>query len=206
MRQLEWIDSSKESKHRVLLWSAGVAFVLEAIIVTATGWEEHWLSHPPKPGQDENRFIEAQIYQAPQERPHLVEEKKTASPPAQKEAAISVKPGSGKANPSPTPFDAENKTESGPKSMPNHGPVVVFSPAPVIPSYLQDKNLKTTVIIDFYISAQGVTTPRLVGSSGNEELDAIALGAAKRWQFRPAEKDHKAIDSKTRLRINFEVE
>jgi TonB family protein len=51
----------------------------------------------------------------------------------------------------------------------------------------------------------GVVTPRLLSSSGNEELDVIALNTSRQWQFRPAESDHVAIDSKVRLRILFEV-
>jgi len=75
----------------------------------------------------------------------------------------------------------------------------------LIPSYLQDQNFKTSVVIDFFVSALGSVTPKLVGSSGNEELDALALNTAKKWQFRAAEKDHHTIDSKVRLRIIFEV-
>lgn len=75
----------------------------------------------------------------------------------------------------------------------------------MIPAYLQNQELKTSVVIDFFINSQGGVTPRLVGSSGNEELDAIAIEAVKKWQFRPAENDHHAIDSKVRLRIVFEV-
>jgi TonB family protein len=60
-------------------------------------------------------------------------------------------------------------------------------------------------VIEFLITASGGVTPRLLRSSGNDELDAIALTTVKKWQFRPAEQDHKAIDSKIRLRIVFEV-
>jgi TonB family protein len=61
-------------------------------------------------------------------------------------------------------------------------------------------------VIDFFVDSQGESTPRLVGSSGNEELDAITLATVKKWQFRPAEQDGKPIDAKTRLRVEFEVQ
>ena len=87
-----------------------------------------------------------------------------------------------------------------------HGPVALYAPPPQIPVYLQDQDIKTHVIIDFLVNQQGGTNPRLVSSSGNEELDAIALETAKKWIFRPAEKDGKKIESKVRLRIIFVVQ
>ena len=95
--------------------------------------------------------------------------------------------------------------ESSPDLGPTHGPVAFYTPAPVIPAYLRNQNLKTSVVIEFLITAQGVVAPRLLDSSGNDELDAIALRTAAQWQFKPAAKDNVPVDSKTRLRILFEV-
>jgi len=61
-------------------------------------------------------------------------------------------------------------------------------------------------VIEFLITAQGEVTPRLLDSSGNDELDAIAIDTVKKWQFKPAAQDNVPIDSKTRLRILFEVD
>ena len=143
----------------------------------------------------------------PKEEAHLTEEKHAATPaPPQHEAAISKNPNQGrKSKPNENPFPEQNQTKEGPPMAPTHGPVALFAPPPQIPSYLQNQNLKASAVIDFLITAQGGVTPRLVGSTGNEELDAIALAAARNWQFRPAEKDHKPVDSKVRLRIVFEV-
>lgn len=99
----------------------------------------------------------------------------------------------------------QNQVDAGPDLGPTHGPVALYAPAPVIPAYLRDQNLKTNVVIEFLVTAQGGVTPRLLSSSGNEELDAIALKTASKWQFKPAAKDNVPIDSKTRLRILFEV-
>ncbi len=101
--------------------------------------------------------------------------------------------------------EQQNQVDAGPALGPTHGPVAFYAPAPVIPVYLRDQNLKTNVVIEFLITAQGGVTPRLLDSSGNDELDAIALKTASKWQFKPAAKDNVPIDSKTRLRILFEV-
>ena len=204
-KSLKWV-SSDPSPPKILFKCALVAFVLEALAITLIGWHEHWLAHPQKSNTaDETRFIEAQVFQIPKES-HLVEEQKKTSVVKKIEPTLSRVP---QDKPSKAPSGPaqpeENQTESGPKMAPSHGPVAIFAPPPVIPSYLQYKDLKTHVIIDFFVTNQGSATPKLVGSSGDEELDALALEAVKKWQFRPAEQDHKPVDSKVRLRILFEV-
>jgi TonB family protein len=105
----------------------------------------------------------------------------------------------------PKTNEPQNQVEAGPALGTTHGPVAYYAPEPVIPNYLRDQNLKTSVVIEFLITAQGGVTPRLLDSSGNDELDAIALKTASKWQFKPAAKDNVPVDSKTRLRILFEV-
>jgi TonB family protein len=105
----------------------------------------------------------------------------------------------------PKTSEPHNQVEAGPSLGPTHGPVAFYAPRPEIPSYLRDQNLKTSVVIEFLITAQGGVTPRLLDSSGNDELDAIALKTASKWEFKPAAKDNVPVDSKTRLRILFEV-
>jgi TonB family protein len=194
---------------RVLLNSAIAAFLLESILIIAVGWREHWIAHPQKTtGLDESKFVEAQIFEAPKITPQLTEESKSAAPKAiRAEPTLSKVPGKGKtASPENSPLEEEqNITTEGKKIAPTHGPVVAYAPHPVIPPHLQETDFKTHVVIDFLVNAQGVAVPRLVSSSGNEELDAIAISTVRKWQFRPAEKDHKPIDSKIRLRIVFEV-
>ncbi len=85
------------------------------------------------------------------------------------------------------------------------GDLPVSSPAPVIPNHLRDQKLKTSVVIEFLITAQGQVTPRLLDSSGNDELDVIAFKTDSLWKFKPAAQDNVPIDPKTRLRILFEV-
>ena len=99
----------------------------------------------------------------------------------------------------------QNQVNSCPDLGPTPGPVAFYAPAPVIPTYLRNQNLKTSVVIEFLITAQAAVTPRLLESSGNDELDAIALKCASKWQFKPAAQDNVPVDSKTRLSILFEV-
>lgn len=188
---------------KVLWVSAGVALVLEFVILTVVGWEQNWMPKPTAPGEAV-KFIEAQVYQPPKLE-HLIEPEKTVAP-VKREATLSKVPDKGReAKPDEKQVQDQNQTQGGPILGATHGPVVVFSPSPVIPPYLQNQDLHASVVIDFYVTAQGETTPRLVNSSGNQELDAIAISAAKKWRFKPAEKDHQVIDAKARLRILFEV-
>lgn len=206
MRTLEWVTEDR-STHKILIKSAGAALFVLILILIGIGYQNHWLAHPGAPRvMDESRFIEAEMVQIPEEA-RLVEKSKPAAAPARPEVTLSKTPGKGKSAPEgQTQLEEENQTESGPPPVARtHGPVAVYSPPPVIPTYLQNQEFKTHVVIDFYVTAEGVATPRLVGGSGNEELDAIALSAAKKWQFRPAEEEGKPIDSKVRLRIVFEV-
>lgn len=190
-----------------ILWKCALtAFFLEASILTLVGWHEHWLAHPHSTELDTTQFVDAQIFEIPEEA-HLVEEKKVAPVVKTKaEVALSTTPSLRKTSSIPQKsIEEENKTEQGTNSPPNHGAIAVYRPSPVIPPYLQNREFKTSVTIDFYINSKGGVTPRLVGPSGSEELDAIAIDTVKSWIFRPAEKDHKAIDTKQRIKIIFEV-
>ena len=55
----------------------------------------------------------------------------------------------------------------------------------------------------FTISATGLVSVKMVSSTGNATLDALALDAARRWTFRPATVDGKPVDSFRRLAIEF---
>lgn len=103
------------------------------------------------------------------------------------------------------PKPEQNQVEAGPDLGPTHGPVALYSPQPVIPAYLRGQNLKMSVVIEFLITAEGGVTCRLLESSGSDDLDALSLETAEKWRFKPAAQDNVPIDSKTRLRILFEV-
>jgi TonB family protein len=211
MSSFLWGEGPQSNKRNRRLFTKSILFAIlaEGIVLIALGWHHDWLAHPPATTTPtESQFIETEMIQLPQEA-HLYEEKHsaTSSAPAKAEVTLSKKPGQGKpSQDKTTPLEEENQTSPSPPPIAStHGPIAVYAPSPSIPSYLQDQDLKTYVVIDFFVTANGQASPRLVGSSGNEELDAIAISAAKRWQFRPAEENGRPVDAKVRLRILFEV-
>lgn len=189
---------------KLLLMAAGLAILIEFVLLTGMGIYQHWLAHPPpKTEWASPKYIETEIYEQPKPQ-HLVEEKPSAV--QHREKSVSVHPDEGKKSKDPSPIDDKNRTDNGPALVANHGPIPIDSPAPVIPDYLRERDMATSIVIDFFVTSMGVVTPHLVSSSGNEELDALALTTAKKWRFKPAENEHKAYDSKVRLRINFQVQ
>jgi TonB family protein len=205
MRTLEWISSRDSSSQKILISSAFLALLLEVTLLIGVAGNHSWVSSPVSTQPQETPFIEAQVIELPEE-PKIIEEKKAeAAALAPQETTLNKKKGKGAEHSANTLTDIQNQTQAAPEQPPSHGPIAIFSPSPVIPSYLQNRDLEASVIIDFFVNALGESSPRLAGSSGNEELDAIALATAEKWQFRPAEDDRKPIDSKVRLRIVFEV-
>lgn len=199
------------SDFRVLLRCACISIIVTLSAFEIIGWRLHWFAHPQKTtGLDESKFIEAQMLQLP-EVSHLTSETPTYA--AHKaEATISKVAEKGRqateAEKKALEDSQQNVTksvDSGANLGPTHGPVAIYMPSPVIPDYLRNQELNRNVVIEFLVSAQGNVTPRLLVSSDNEELDAIAVETAKQWHFRPAENDSKPIDSKVRLRIVFTV-
>ena len=83
---------------------------------------------------------------------------------------------------------------------------VVYAPLPKLPEAFASAALKTNVVIEFTVLADSTNLARLVESSGNEELDAAALSATKRWKFLPAVADNRPMDTKIRLTVNFIVD
>lgn len=52
----------------------------------------------------------------------------------------------------------------------------------------------------------GKHTVKLLASSGVPEVDDIALSTLKRWKFKPATMNGKAVESSRKIRVEFEVE
>lgn len=205
-------ESVPLSDFRILFRCACIATIIETLILGMVGFDVHWLAHPQKTkGLDPSAFIEAQMVQLPAQAKLMADEvtAKIAGP----ETVISKVPNAGKHATKEEQKSLEGADQNVTHALKGdghplgstHGPVAVFTPSPVIPAYLTNQDLNKTVVIEFFITAQGAVTPRLISSSDSEELDAIAINTAKKWQFRPAERDHKTVDSKVRLRIIFEV-
>lgn len=194
------ISLSSAEDRRQLSKAAGIALAIELSFFIALG-----LGHLPifRNPFDSAQYVDAQILQLPPDT-HLTgvtatkdDDEIVFNPKRRHPKPIQKK--------EPPKQPEQNQVNAGPDLGPTHGPVALYSPAPVIPAYLRNQNLKTNVVIEFFISAQGQVTPRLLDSSGNDELDSIALATVKKWQFKPAASNNVPIDSKTRLRIVFEV-
>ncbi len=190
-----------ESGSRNLYYAAFFAASLELGLIALTGVKFHFRQSEPSVSPV---TLESEVVVIPEEHPKL--RSQTALPPVPEEAlsnSSQVKPN---ASPSKS-LDAPNtnQIQHGKPLAGSHGPVLIESPAPVIPDYLKDKEINAKVIIEFTVLKDGRVSPRLLVSSGNEELDQIAIGAASRWKFYPAESEHQAIDAKVKLRIVFEV-
>jgi len=104
--------------------------------------------------------------------------------------------------------EQQNQTVAGaPPQVLTRGPQVESAPAPKLPSYLKNQNLKTSVLIEFLVTASGVSTPSLIGSSGNEEVDRLAAKGRSAMDLHGRALNEGKIDRrKVRLRINFEVD
>ena len=192
------------SSSGVLMASFIAAFAIEAAVLLVLSHhvvEKVPMNSAPPP-------IEAEIFEKPAEQSHLSEEKPKVRVVQKAEPVLSKRVDMGKAATAEEVNKAlqdQNQTEAAKPAPVSHGPVVISSDAPKLPSYLRDQNLKTNVLIEFMIAADGKVEAHLLGTSGNEELDALALRAARDWKFNPAVQNNQPIASKVRLRINFEV-
>ncbi len=209
--------SLSKLNRRVWIGALALASLIELFALWLAGRVEHPWVHPSVDRSvPENRFVEAELFQPPApepEEPHLnreTQDRPTPEEPATPEHAISTEAGRGKE----ASAEERRQLKAEPQNVvqsshlhlsATHGPIAVHQPSPTIPEYLRNEEFKTSVLIEFLVTAQGAVTPRLLESSGNEELDVLALNAARLWQFRPAEEDHRAIDSRVKLRMIFEV-
>lgn len=185
-------------ERKQLLQASGMALGAELLFFLALGLGHLVVFRSPSGSA---QYVDAQILQLP---PNAVLRGAVAAVP---DDEIVYNPR--RKHPKPVkkadPPPGQNQVKAAPGLGPTQGPVALYSPAPVIPGYLRNQNLKASVVIEFLITAQGRVTPRLLDSSGSGELDAIALDTASKWQFKPATRGDVPVDSKTRLRILFEV-
>jgi protein TonB len=191
----------------LLLKSAALALVILFMVAVVAFYISQTHFKVTSKAQTELPVLEAELI--PPETPaHLREPQPISHPKAAHEVTVSkvLSKTQASTNEMKKVMESANQTlPAAPPEAASHGPVVESAPAPRLPEYLKEQNLKTSLLIEFVISATGEAHANLLGTSGNEELDALAIKTAQSWRFRPAKKDGKAIDSKVRLRINFEV-
>lgn len=79
-------------------------------------------------------------------------------------------------------------------------------PKPTIPDDLRSDTLDKTFVAEFTVGEDGTPMQvKAVQSTGNDELDRLALEAAKKWRFKPATRDGQPVVGKVRLFIEFQV-
>jgi len=126
-------------------------------------------------------------------------------------AARNDNPGAGTSTP-PKPEPKPEPPAPKPEPPKPHVPVVTevattYNPSPVIPDDLRSDALNAEVIAQFMVDTNGVPGEvKIVKSSGNQELDQLALETARKWRFKPATRDGVAIQSQVILHIQFEVQ
>lgn len=100
--------------------------------------------------------------------------------------------------PSPPSLKAPVFTQAEP--LPDH------SPLPAIPDDMRGDNLDKSCVAEFTVEPDGAPSDvKIVQSSGYDELDRIALNAARQWRFKPATRDGQPVQSQVRLHIEFQV-
>ena len=74
-----------------------------------------------------------------------------------------------------------------------------------IPDNLKDQTFKSHVHVKVNVSADGSFEVTLRTSSGNPDVDKLALECLKKWKWKPALKDGEPVDSSHLFNFEFEV-
>ncbi len=86
-------------------------------------------------------------------------------------------------------------------------PEAISKPAPSYPSDALRNGESGTVVVRIQVGADGTPTAvSVVGRSGSRSLDRAAVQAAKRWRFRPAQENGRAVPGALDLPITFALE
>lgn len=134
-----------------------------------------------------------------------------ANPEPAKKEATTPRPAEPKPEPAPMPKPAPVPEPKKPEPEPKKEPVFVeatptLSPQPTIPDDLRADALDKTFVAEFVVSPEGVPSDiKVAQSTGNDELDRLALDTARQWRFKPATRDGQPIESRIRLHIEFQV-
>lgn len=103
---------------------------------------------------------------------------------------------------------AETGNDEGPVNAPGV-PSVEAQPfeqiKPQIPENLRTSEYKSYVRVKVEIGADGTSVPTLKTSSGNIEIDDRVISALKKWRWRPALVDGRAVSSIRYFKFEFEV-
>lgn len=79
-------------------------------------------------------------------------------------------------------------------------------PQPTIPDDLRAEALDKTCVVEFVVGPDGrPTSVKIAASTNIQQLDQLALDAARQWRFKPATRDGQPVESRVRLHIEFQV-
>jgi protein TonB len=132
-------------------------------------------------------------------------------PPATPADTSSIQP----APSSETPASAAARTtrKAGSSAKPVRASRINRDPEPVArlqPEYPRQAfrgHEEGTVLVRVNVDANGMATnPEVVNRSGSRELDRAAIDAVRKWQFKPALKDGKAIASTVDVPVEFKLD
>lgn len=83
---------------------------------------------------------------------------------------------------------------------------IVHCPKPEIPAELHEQCFKSCCLAKFTIKQDGVSSVKLLSSTGSTEVDEIAVSTLQRWKFKPATVNGKPVESAKKIKVEFEVE
>lgn len=117
----------------------------------------------------------------------------------------------------PSPADAPTRgpvADGSPQNVPPASglapgsvPVAISRPAPRYPSDALRNGESGTVLVRIEVDADGEPTSVSVAArSGSRSLDRAAVQAAKRWRFRPAQQNGRAVAGAVEVPIAFALD
>lgn len=134
---------------------------------------------------------------APVEKPKPVEPAKPAEPAKPVEPARPVE--------KPKPVEPVKPAVREPVYVAAE-PIEGKQPQPVLPDDLRADALDKTCVVEITVGADGVPTDvRVTSSTSVQDLDRLAVDAARKWRFKPATRDGQPVESRIRLHIEFQV-
>jgi protein TonB len=100
---------------------------------------------------------------------------------------------------------AESSRDAGTVRI-NRAPEPVARIQPDYPPLAFRNHEEGTVLVRVNVNANGIATnPEVVNRSGSRELDRAAIDAVRKWQFKPALKEGKAIASTVDVPVEFKL-
>lgn len=105
---------------------------------------------------------------------------------------------------------ADGSSQTGAPTVPlapGSVPVAISRPAPSYPSDALRNGETGKVLVRIEVGADGEPTAvSVVARSGSRSLDRAAVQAAKRWRFRPAQQNGRAVAAAVEIPIEFALD